>query len=69
MPVAGLPEHPARTNQLVIRGMLVAQLEHVHAAAERRLEQLVEVRPNVRDEVEPGLMQPLETGAQARYLA
>ena len=41
---------------------LVAELDHVHAARERRREQLVEAGPYIGDEVQPRPREPLAAG-------
>jgi hypothetical protein len=60
--VAQPPEDGGRAHELVIARRLVAELDHVHPAGERRREQLLEARPHIGDEVQPGPPEPLVAG-------
>ena len=60
--VAQPPEHGGRADELVIARRLVAELDHVHSAGERRREQLVEAGPYIGDEVQPRPREPLAAG-------
>ena len=56
----------ARTSSSSL-AVLVAELDHVHPAGERRREQLLEARPHIGDEVQPRPPEPLAAGIHCAY--
>ena len=62
MLVAQPPEEGGRIDELGVLRALVAQLDHVHAAMERRREQLLEARLQIGYEIQPGPLEPLAAG-------
>jgi hypothetical protein len=51
----------SRGEQLVVSGLLVAQLHHVHTACERGVEHAFDAGAEVGYEVEPGASEALAT--------
>ena len=63
--VAGGAERPGRGHERLVGELLVAKLDDVDAAAQRRVEQrtrVVAARPRLEDEVEARLREPLAAG-------
>src|SRR4029453_8262621 len=65
--VAQPPEDGGRAHELVVARRLVAELDHVNPAGERRREQLFEARPPIGDEVPPRPPESLAAGIHRAY--
>ena len=65
--VAQPPEDGGRAHELGVARRLVAELDHVHPAGERRREQLLEARPHIGNEVQPRPLEPLAAGIHCAY--